>query len=135
MGTHWAGEAATHRMGTLLTLDRAVTGQPVSFGAYLAPARTGGVLGATFEAPSPHWQPETLPLPSLGWLLGKGLALSDLRGTQVTGRWTGSRLSGLKAGPQPDGTWRLGGLGSKGFLLGPLLARELAGQLLASRGG
>ncbi len=135
VGAHWAGEAATHRMGTLLTLDRAVTRQPVSFGAYLAPAQTGGVLGATFEAPSPQWQPETFPLPSLGWLLGKGLALSDLRGAQVIGRWTGSRLSGLKAGPQPDGTWRLGGLGSKGFLLGPLLAHGLAGGLLASRGG
>ncbi|WP_233218645.1 FAD-dependent oxidoreductase [Deinococcus arcticus] len=135
VGRHWTGESATHRMGTLLTLDRAVTRQPVSFGAYLAPAQSGGVLGATFETPAPQWRPDTLPLPSLGWLLGKGLALSDLQGVQVTGRWTGSRLSGLQAGRQADGTWRLSGLSSKGFLLGPLLARDLAAQVLASRGG
>ncbi|MVN85459.1 FAD-dependent oxidoreductase [Deinococcus sp. HMF7620] len=134
-GVAWAGEAATHRMGTLLTLDRAVTQTPVSFGAYLAPAREGGVLGATFETPAPTWHPEALPLSSLGWLLGKGLRLTDLRGAQVTGRWTGSRLSGLTTGQQPDGTWRLTGLGSKGFLLGPLLAQDLAAQLLASRAG
>ncbi|MCD0162993.1 FAD-binding oxidoreductase, partial [Deinococcus sp. 6YEL10] len=48
------------------------------------------------------------------------------------GCWTGSRLSGLRAGPQPDGTWRLTGLSSKGFLLGPLLAHGLAGQIMAS---
>ena len=132
VGSTWRGEAGTHRMGTLLTLDRAVTGVPVSFGAYLAPAAAGGVLGATFETPAPTWMPEGLPLGSLGWLLGKGEALTGLRGARVTGHWTGSRLSGLRAGPQPDGTWRLSGLSSKGFLLGPLLAHGLAGQVRAS---
>ncbi|MFT2721740.1 NAD(P)/FAD-dependent oxidoreductase [Deinococcus sp. A31D244] len=132
VGSTWLGEAGTHRMGTLLTLDRAVTGVPVSFGAYLAPAAAGGVLGATFETPAPTWTPEGLPLGSLGWLLGKGAALTGLRGAQVTGRWTGSRLSDLRAGPQPDGSWRLSGLSSKGFLLGPLLAHGLAGQIMAS---
>ncbi|OOV15025.1 FAD-binding oxidoreductase [Deinococcus sp. LM3] len=132
VGSAWRGEAGTHRMGTLLTLDRAVTGVPVSFGAYLAPAAAGGVLGATFETPAPSWAPERLPLGSLGWLLGKGEALTGLRGARVTGRWTGSRLSGLRAGPQPDGSWRLSGLSSKGFLLGPLLAHGLAGQIMAS---
>ncbi|GAA5439785.1 NAD(P)/FAD-dependent oxidoreductase [Deinococcus caeni] len=132
VGSAWRGEAGTHRMGTLLTLDRAVTGVPVSFGAYLAPAAVGGVLGATFETPAPTWAPEVLPLGSLGWLLGKGAALTGLRGARVTGHWTGSRLSGLCAGPQPDGSWRLSGLSSKGFLLGPLLAHELAGQVRAS---
>lgn len=132
VGSTWQGEAGTHRMGTLLTLDRAVTGVPVSFGAYLAPAAAGGVLGATFETPAPTWTPEGLPLGSLGWLLGKGAALTGLRGARVTGRWTGSRLSDLRAGPQPDGSWRLSGLSSKGFLLGPLLAHELAGQVRAS---
>ncbi|GAA0517759.1 FAD-dependent oxidoreductase [Deinococcus depolymerans] len=132
VGSAWRGEAGTHRMGSLLTLDRAVTGVPVSFGAYLAPAAAGGVLGATFETPAPTWAPEGLPLGSLGWLLGKGAALTGLRGARVTGRWTGSRLSGLRAGLQPDGSWRLSGLSSKGFLLGPLLAHDLAARLMAS---
>lgn len=131
VGSGWAGEAGTHRAGTLLTLDRPVTALPVSFGAYLAAGAEGtGVLGATFEAPTPAWQEPTLPAASLRWLLNRGDALTDLRGVQVTGRWSGTRLSGLVAGGQPDGTWRLSGLGSKGFLLGPLLARHVAGDVL-----
>lgn len=134
VGSGWAGEDGTHRAGTLLTLDRPATALPVSFGAYLAPGAGGtGVLGATFEAPTRGWQEPTLPAASLRWLLNRGDALADLRGVQVTGRWSGTRLSGLVAGRQPDGVWRLSGLGSKGFLLGPLLARHVAGDVL--RGG
>lgn len=132
VGASWAGKTATHRAGTLLTLDRAVTGVPVSFGAYLAPTAGGGVLGATFEAPSPTWEPPPLPLRSLGWLLSKADALTDLGGARVTGRWSGTRLSGLTAGRGEDGAWRLSGLGSKGFLLGPLLARHIAGDVMQS---
>ena len=73
---------------------------------------------------------EAAPAPLL---LGKGAALCDLSGLRVTGHWTGSRLSGLKVGRDESGAWHLSGLGSKGFLLGPLLARELAGQLLSAR--
>ena len=70
--------------------------------------------------------------PSLGWLLGKGDALTDLSGVQVTARWSGRRLSGLEVGRAADGSWRLSGLGSKGFLLGPLLARHVAGDVLGN---
>ncbi|MFC4639464.1 NAD(P)/FAD-dependent oxidoreductase [Deinococcus hohokamensis] len=142
VGATWAGLGAglggPHRMGTLLTLDRAPGPVPLSFGAYLAPAAQGGVLGATFEAPSPRWTSPHLPLASLGWLLGKGAALTDLSGLRVTGQWTGTRLSGLRAGRGEDGVWHLSGLGSKGFLLGPLLAQGLAAEVsasLASRAG
>lgn len=134
LGSGWAGERGTHRAGTLLRLDQAAAALPVSFGAYLAPAAEGGVLGATFEAPTVTWCEPTLPLSSLGWLLSKGEALTDLSGVWVTGRWSGTRLSGLVAGRGADGTWRLSGLGSKGFLLGPLLARHVAGDVLASCG-
>ncbi|WP_075831781.1 NAD(P)/FAD-dependent oxidoreductase [Deinococcus marmoris] len=130
IGSGWAGEDRTQRMGTLLTLDRAAADVPLSFGAYLAPSAQGGVLGATYETPAQGWQAPTLPLASLGWLLGKGEALADLSGVNVTGRWTGSRLSGLKTGQDERGVWHLSGLSSKGFLLGPLLARELAGQIV-----
>ncbi|WP_103127599.1 NAD(P)/FAD-dependent oxidoreductase [Deinococcus aerius] len=132
VGSGWAGETGTHRAGTLLTLDHPVTSVPVSFGAYLAPAAPGGVLGATFEAPTPTWREPDLPLPSLRWLLGKADALTDLGGTRVTGQWSGTRLSGLVAGRTANGTWRLSGLGSKGFLLGPLLARHVVGDVLAA---
>ncbi|CAM3653881.1 FAD-dependent oxidoreductase [Deinococcus frigens] len=126
IGSSWAGEHRTHRMGTLLTLDQAATAVPLSFGAYLAPSAGGGVLGATYETPAQGWQEPALPLASHSWLLGKGEALADLSGVNVTGRWTGSRLSGLRTGQDEYGVWHLSGLSSKGFLLGPLLARELA---------
>lgn len=131
VGSGWAGEGGVYRAGSLLLLDRAPSPVPLSFGAYVAPAASGGVLGATFEAPTPTWAPPRLPLGSLAWLLGKGLALTpDLRGPQVTGRWSGTRLSGLRCGQGEDEVWRLAGLGSKGFLLGPLLAQALARELL-----
>ncbi|WP_244940330.1 NAD(P)/FAD-dependent oxidoreductase [Deinococcus ficus] len=129
VGSTWAGETGTHRMGSMLRLDRAVTARPLSFGAYLAPDGAGGTLGGTFETPSPVWEPPRLPLASLRWLLGKGEALADLRGVGVRGVWTGSRLSGLRCGRRPDGVWELTGLSSKGFLLGPLLARELSHEI------
>ncbi|MFC6591278.1 hypothetical protein ACFP81_04060 [Deinococcus lacus] len=109
---------------------------PLSFGAYLCPAnqpQARGVLGATFEAPEPKWRTPPFPPTSLEWLLDKGAALASLRGLQVTGHWSGTRLSGLRAGRQPQGHWELSGLGSKGFLLGPLLARHLVGELLGAK--
>ncbi|GHF57108.1 glycine/D-amino acid oxidase-like deaminating enzyme [Deinococcus metalli] len=130
VGASWASLPGTHRAGTMLLLDRPATPAPVSFGAYLAPAARGGVLGATFEAPAAQWGPEVLPLASLGWLLGKGAALAPLAGTRITGTWRGTRLSGLSAGRDGDGVWHLRGLGSQGFLLGPLLAAELAADVV-----
>lgn len=147
----------THRMGTLLHLDHLghverrdhFPAVPLSFGVYFAPHRSAqeptgqpktdvprtGVLGATFEAPRPEHQAAHLPLKSLQWLLGKGAALvssQTLQNMQVTGQWTGVRLSNLRAGRAKDGSWELLGLGSKGFLLGPLYAETLAKELAES---
>lgn len=135
VGSTWAGDTATHRMGSMLLLSHAPTRQPLSFGAYVSPDAGGGVLGGTFETPSPVWEEPRLPLSSLAWLLSKGESLTDLSGMNVTGVWTGSRLSGLRAGREANGTWRLSGLSSKGFLLGPLLASGLAQEMAASREG
>lgn len=130
LGSSWAGEQRTHRMGSMLLLDRPISPQPLSFGTYLAPAKIGSVLGGTFEAPAQQWQPPHLPLHSLAWLLDKGSKLSDLSGLNVTGIWTGSRLSELKFGPDEQGVWHFSGLDSKGFLLGPLLAKKLVERAL-----
>ncbi len=133
-GTGFAPDGFSHRAGSLLLLERAATPLPVSAGVYLAPAafsngQRGGVLGATFEAPTRKYQNSGPPLKSLHWLIERAAALSADLSPAVTGLWTGSRLSGERAGPQPGGWWALAGLGSKGFLLGPLLARELVEQL------
>lgn len=129
-----AGEGV-HRAGSLLLLRgvaRALPGGvPRSYGVYLSPAAGRvGVLGGTFEAPQSSYAAALglgLPLHSLGWLLQKGAALADPAALQITGQWTGVRLSGLEVSTQPDsaGVYHLRGLGSKGFLLGPLLARDL----------
>ena len=124
-----ASQIQSHRAGTLLTLAQAPGGQPLSFGAYLAPAAQGGVLGATFERPAAAWSPPKFPLSSLAWLLDKGQRLRPLAGLDVTGSWSGTRLSGLRAGRVGASEWELSGLGSKGYLLGPLLARELVSGL------
>lgn len=137
--------AEVHRAGTLLYLDH-VPAQTLSFGAYLTPTtsiptkpavagqdlpipRLAGVLGATFEAPSSQHAAGPLPLESYSWLLAKGAALVPLEGRSVTGSWTGVRLANLRAGQAAGGHWELTGLGSKGFLLGPLLASQLAAKL------
>ena len=154
-GATWGGGTGfdpggfSHRAGSLLLLERAAAPLPVSAGVYLAPAaleggavqggELGGVLGATFEAPSSRYALIGPPLRSLHWLLERAVTLSADLSPAVTGLWTGSRLSGERTGPQPGGWWALAGLGSKGFLLGPLLARglveQLSGQLGKQLGG
>ena len=133
-GTGFDPEAFRHRAGSLLLLERAAAPLPVSAGVYLAPAffpggQQGGVLGATFEAPTSQYAPAGPPLKSLHWLLERTAALSADLSSTVTGIWTGSRLSGERTGPQTGGWWALAGLGSKGFLLGPLLARNMISQI------
>lgn len=125
VGAAKAGITGQHRAGSLLLLDRAPTPVPLSFGVYAAPAARGGVLGATFEAPRNEFALQPPPLRSLAWLLDRGARLLRDLSPATTGVWSGSRLSTRSVGPQPNGTWNLAGLGSKGFLLGPLLAREL----------
>ncbi len=146
IGATWGGgtglptSGQTHRGGTLLLLDRAVTPLPVSSGVYLSPiiqenGQRGGVLGATFEAPAPQCNVGGPALRSLNWLLSRASALTGNLSSTVTGFWSGSRLSGERFGQQPGGWWALSGLGSKGFLLGPLLARELVAELSGHSSG
>lgn len=132
-GVSRLGEHATHRMGSVLRVT-ARPPQPLSFGGYVASAAVGGVLGGTFEEPAFCWKKPALPLKSLNWLLDKGVALFDVG--EITGQWTGSRLSGLQVGEYwAANEWRgyrLTGLSSKGFLLAPLLAEELVTRWLES---
>ena len=123
-----------HRAGSLLLLAQSPAPLPTSAGVYFAPhalldGTRGGVLGATFEAPSGQHSASGPPLKSLHWLLSRAAALTGDLSSGVTGLWTGSRLSGECSGQQPGGWWALAGLGSKGFLLGPLLARQLVEKI------
>lgn len=125
-------QGGTHRAGTMLLLDASPCAVPLSFGVYAAPDARGGVLGSTFEAPTTRYVEAPPPLSSLAWLTGKaGGLLSDLS-ARVTGTWSGTRFSNTFAGRLPDGTWALTGLGSKGFLMGPLLARNLTSEVQES---
>lgn len=122
-----------HRAGSLLLIQGAPE-RPISYGAYLSPAAAGGVLGATFEAPQRSEADARalgVPAASMRWLLEKGEALGNW--SEVTGYWSGVRLSGIPlAQPDAAGVYHLRGLGSKGFLLGPLLASELLETLTAT---
>ncbi|PYE56380.1 glycine/D-amino acid oxidase-like deaminating enzyme [Deinococcus yavapaiensis KR-236] len=122
----------THRAGTMLLLDHAPCEVPLSFGVYAAPDERGGVLGSTFEAPTSEHVSSPPPLSSLAWLMGKAQGLLGDLSPRVTGTWTGTRLSTFVSGRQGDGTWSLTGLGSKGFLIGPLLARNLTSEVQES---
>lgn len=122
----------THRSGTMLLLDAAPSAVPLSFGVYAAPDARGGVLGSTFEAPTTRYVAASPPLSSLAWLMGKASGLLADLSPRVTGTWTGTRFSNASAGRLPDGTWALTGLGSKGFLMGPLLARNLTSEFQES---
>ena len=148
-GASWGGGAGqsagtdTHRGGSLLLLSANDLPYPVSSGVYLSPGLLPGgvrgtVLGATFDAPTRHPNASGPSLKSMHWLLERAAALSADLSPTVTGLWSGSRLSGERLGRQPGGWWSLAGLGSKGFLLGPLLAREtvaLLGADLEQSGG
>lgn len=100
---------------------------PVSFGIYATPARKGGVLGSTFETPEDQCTPQGLPLKSLNWLLEKAHLTFRTLNPNFSGVWTGVRFSGATL---PEGLLTLTALGSKGFLLGPLLARDMVKQTL-----
>jgi glycine/D-amino acid oxidase-like deaminating enzyme len=125
-GAARAGLSNPHRRGSVLLLEQPLSEIPVSFGIYSAPSAKGGVLGATYETPTPLWTPAGLPLKSLEWLLNKAAHTFQTLEPEFRGLWTGSRLGGeILCGPRADGSFILSGLGSKGFLLGPLLARDL----------
>lgn len=105
---------------------------PLSYAVYAASAPGRDVLGSTFSPPSEHPDPHAPDPASWAWLRERAERLLG-PGTPDGGvRWDGVRLSGLRAGGgglrahrAPDGVYELTGLGSKGFLLGPLLARSL----------
>ncbi|GEM49809.1 NAD(P)/FAD-dependent oxidoreductase [Deinococcus cellulosilyticus] len=126
-GASQAGFAGTHRRGSLLLLQDTLSPLPVSFGIYATPARKGGVLGSTFETPEDRCSPQGLPLKSLNWLLEKARLTFRTLEPNFSGVWTGVRYSGATL---PEGLLTLTALGSKGFLLGPKLARDMVQQTL-----
>lgn len=121
-GASRLGFSGTHRRGSILLLQQSLSPLPISFGIYATPTRKGGALGSTFETPEDQCNPQGLPLKSLAWLLDKAShTFQDLAPGWV-GTWTGVRYS---AGTFPEGLLTLSGMGSKGFLLGPMLAHKL----------
>ena len=125
-GAARANLTSPHRRGSVLLLEKPLSKIPVSFGIYSAPSARGGVLGATYETPTSLWTPAGLPLKSLEWLLNKAAHTFETLEPEFRGLWTGSRLGGeILCGSRADGSFILSGLGSKGFLLGPLLAQDL----------
>ena len=110
----------------------------VAGAGYAVPGPDGVVVGATFE----HAFESLAPDPALdAGLVAKATALlPSLDGTAVLDRRAGVRLTVPSAvsprrlplaGPLPghDGAWVLTGLGAKGLLTAPLIARRLPDAL------
>ena len=132
-----------HRVkGQTVTLARPASlpaEHPAVAGAgYVVPSADGVVVGATFE----HTFADVAPDPALDAALAARAAgvVPELEGAAVVGRRAGVRLTVPAAvstrrlplaGPLPghEGVWVVAGLGAKGLLTAPLVARRLADAL------
>ncbi len=112
----------------------------VSGGGYAVPTGTGVVVGSTFE----HTFDSTDPDPALDadLVARAGRMIPDLEGAAVLERRAGVRLTvpaNLSprrlpiCGPVLEDVWVLTGLGAKGLMTAPLLARILPDALEGTR--
>lgn len=136
-----------HRVkGQTLRLERPEALPPdlpaVAGRGYVAPLAASVVVGATFE----HDFASTAPDPTHDAALQSGAAalVPALADARVLERRAGVRLTVPAAVsprrlplagplPGPDGVWVLTGLGAKGLLTAPLLARRLPGAFASGR--
>ncbi len=112
----------------------------VLFGGYVIPTRTGVLFGATHDRDDTDVRPRALDharnLEALAAAFPQMAAELAQRPLQA---WTGIRattrdylpLAGAVPGAKP-GSYVLGGLGSRGFTLAPLLAEHIAACVLAA---
>jgi tRNA 5-methylaminomethyl-2-thiouridine biosynthesis bifunctional protein len=138
-------EAARLAAGLPLTPVRGQTGVALgvdapaaSFGGYVTPTRDGALFGATHDRDDEDARRR--PQDEARNLAAIGRALPELAGRLAAAQlsaWAGVRaatpdylpLAGAVAGA-PAGLFVLGGLGSRGFSLAPLLGEHVAGLIL-----
>ena len=132
----WPSAPITPVRGQLSEV-RGVTAGAVVWGVYAAPTRTGLVFGATYDRgdadAAPHPADDARNLAALAERL-PGLA------ARLAGRTTPGRASIRAATPDQTpiagvlapGLIALGGLGSRGFTLAPLLAEHIAALALGA---
>lgn len=119
--------------------DAATTAQAAAWGGYAVPTRTGLLFGATHDrgetATDVRDDDHGRNLATLAAALPRlaaGLSSADLQGRASVRATTPDHLP--LAGPAPglEGVYVLGGLGSRGFCLAPLLAEHVAAQALGA---
>jgi tRNA 5-methylaminomethyl-2-thiouridine biosynthesis bifunctional protein len=109
------------------------------FGSYVIPTRDGLLFGATHDRDDTDSRPrETDHLRNIAAVAETFPNLAADLGARRLEAWTGIRATTRDylplAGPAPDapGLFVLGGLGSRGFTLAPLLAEHLAALVLSA---
>lgn len=122
---------ALYKPGSLLAVDTLLTATPLSFGLYAAPFEAKRTLiGPTREGSNATFPDEPVA-PEVVAHLGDRIA--RVFGTTMTARevWRGVRLTRLSSSATValDGIPTLTALGSRGFLMAPLLAATWARSL------
>ena len=123
-------DGALYKPGSLLVVDGVLTREPLSFGLYAVPRGAGTVIGPTREGSRSSFPGEPIGgdvVRQLGERIGR--VFGSASAPHVA--WRGVRLARLSAhaGATLSGIPTLTALGSRGFLMAPLLAAEWARSL------
>jgi len=129
-------ETALYKPGSLVAVDGRLSEQPMAFGLYVAsiggntPDAPRSLIGPTREGSCTSFPDEPVPAEAIRHLEDRIAELFGAR-MRATEAWRGVRLTRLSsaAGRVLDGVPTLTALGSRGFLMAPLLAARWAASL------
>ena len=122
---------ASYKPGSLLVVDAQVSHEPLSFGLYVVPSNGDATLiGPTREGSSVTFPESPVPDEAIAHLAARIARVFVMTGP-VRPAWRGVRLTRLSAAATDalSGIATLTALGSRGFLMAPLLAAEWARSL------
>ncbi len=116
---------ARYRPGSVLTTDRRIADTALSYGIYTAPHGSSSVIGPSTEAMFASYPGALADGVAQSALIERARAMFCID-FAVRSSWRGVRLEEIEL---PAGLASLTCLGSRGYLLAPLLARDWAQQL------
>ncbi len=121
---------ARYEPGSLATCVATPTREPLSFGLYAVPRDDGMLVGPTREPPCKTWPTHAVPDDAVRHLEDR---VARTFGTKIALRpaWRGVRLAhpSSRAAQALAGVPTITALGSRGYLMAPLLAAEWARSL------
>lgn len=124
-----------YKPGSLVAVDRRITSEPLSFGVYATPWTDGRTVDGTLVGPTREGSQSRFPSNPVedGVVVQLGDRIARVFGGSIEARpvWRGVRLARLStvARRALNGVPTLTALGSRGFLMAPLLAARWARSL------